>query len=101
MTTIFLAITGAQGSGKSVFTGIAKNKYNIPTYRLGNIIIEECKKRGLEINGRNMGKMSSVLRFEGGQQVIASRAIPAIQKALEGKPQLLIIDGVRSIRKSW
>ncbi len=99
MTTIFLAVTGAQGSGKSVFTGIAKNKYNIPTYRLGDIIIEECKKKGLEINGRNMGKMSSVLRFEGGQQVIASRAIPAIQKALEKKPQLLIIDGVRSFEE--
>ncbi|MHA1154971.1 MAG: AAA family ATPase [Candidatus Heimdallarchaeota archaeon] len=96
MTTIFLAVTGAQGSGKSVFTNIAKDKYNIPTYRLGNIIIKECKKRGLEINGRNMGKMSSVLRYEGGKQVIASKAISAIQKDLEKKPKLLIIDGIRS-----
>lgn len=96
MTTIFLAITGAQGAGKSIFTDIAKNKYNIPTYRLGNIIIEECEKRGLEINGRNMGKMSSILRYEGGEQVIASKSISAIQKALEKRPKLLIIDGIRS-----
>ncbi len=46
MTTIFVAITGTQGSGKSVFTEIAQKKYNIPTYRMGNIIVEECESRG-------------------------------------------------------
>lgn len=96
MATIFLAVTGAQGSGKSVFTKIAKNKYNIPTYRLGTVIIEECEKRGLEVNGTNMGKMSSVLRYEGGEQVIASKSFNAIQQFLEDKPKIVIIDGIRS-----
>ena len=97
MTTIFLAITGAQGSGKSVFSNIAQENYKIPTYRLGNIIIEECEKRGLEVNGKNMGKMSSVLRYEGGDQVIASKSFEAIKKlAQDNNAKVVIIDGIRS-----
>ncbi|MHA1213613.1 MAG: AAA family ATPase [Candidatus Heimdallarchaeota archaeon] len=96
MTTIFLAVTGAQGSGKSIFTDIAKKKYKIPTYRLGNVIIDECRSRGLQINGRNMAKMSSVLRYEGGDQAIARNALPKIKKLAEKNPKLFLIDGVRS-----
>ena len=97
MKTIFLAVTGTQGSGKSVFTEIAKEKYNIPSYRLGDIIIEECKKRGLEINGRNMGKMAIVLRHDFGPQAIAIKALPAIKEFTKNKPKMIIIDGVRSV----
>ncbi|MBN1329877.1 MAG: AAA family ATPase [Candidatus Heimdallarchaeota archaeon] len=96
MKTIFLAVTGTQGSGKSVFTEIAKEKYKIPTFRLGDIIIEECQKRGLDINGRNMAKMASVLRYENGDQAIAREALPKIKKLVEKQPKLLLIDGIRS-----
>ncbi len=96
MTTIYLAVTGTQGAGKSVFTEIAKEKYKIPTFRLGDIIIEECQKRGLEVNGRNMAKMASVLRYENGDQAIAREALPKIKKLVSSKPKLLLIDGVRS-----
>ncbi|NHJ33393.1 MAG: AAA family ATPase [Asgard group archaeon] len=96
MGTIFLAVTGTQGSGKSVFTDIAKKKYQIPTYRLGNIIFEECKKRGLELNGRNIAKMASALRYEEGEQAIAGKAIPAIKELIQDKPKMLLIDGIRS-----
>jgi len=96
MGTLFLALTGTQGSGKSVFTDIAKKKYQIPTYRLGNIIIEECKKRGLEVNGRNMAKMASALRYEEGNQAIARKALPAIKELIQDNPKMLLIDGVRS-----
>jgi dephospho-CoA kinase len=96
MKTIFLAITGTQGSGKSVFTNIAREKYAIPTFRMGEIIIQECKKRGLEVNGRNMAKMASVLRFEGGKQVIAQKSVPIIKEITKAKPKVVIIDGVRS-----
>lgn len=96
MKTIFLAITGTQGAGKSVFTEIAKEKYKIPSYRLGNIIIEECKKRGLEVNSRNMGKISIVLRYESGPQAIAAKALPALKKFTKDQPKMIIIDGIRS-----
>ncbi len=96
MGTIFLAVTGTQGSGKSVFTEVAKTKYNIPTFRLGDIIFDECKKRGLELNGRNIAKMASALRFEEGDQAIAGRAIPAIKELIQDEPKMLLIDGIRS-----
>ena len=96
METVILAITGAQGSGKTVFTDIAKKKYKIPTYRLGDIIEEECKNRGLELNGKNMAKMAIVLRFEGGDQAIARKALPAIKELLKDNPRIILIDGVRS-----
>lgn len=96
MKTILLAVTGTQGSGKTVFTEVAKEKYAIPTYRMGNVIIEECQKRGLEVNGKNMAKMSSILRFEGGDQAIAAKSLPAIKEFLEQKPKLILIDGIRS-----
>ena len=96
MGTLFLALTGTQGSGKSVFTDIAKRKYLIPTYRLGTIIIEECKKRGLQVNGRNMAKMASALRYEEGNQAIARKALPAIKELIQDNPKMLLIDGVRS-----
>ncbi|NHJ47191.1 MAG: AAA family ATPase [Asgard group archaeon] len=94
--TIYIAVTGAQGSGKSVFTEIAKEKFDIPTYRLGNVIIAECKKRGLEVNGFNMGKMASVLRHEFGDQSITRMALPEIKKLASTKPDIMLIDGVRS-----
>ena len=96
MTTMFVAITGTQGSGKSVFTEIAKKKYNIPTYRMGNIIVEECESRGLDINGRNMAKMASVLRYEGGDHAIAKKSLPALKELKKKNPKIIIIDGVRS-----
>jgi dephospho-CoA kinase len=94
--TIFIAVTGAQGSGKSVFTNIAKDKFEIPTYRLGDVIIEECQKRGWELNGQNMGKMASVLRFECGDQAIARKAFPKIKEMVDTNPQIMLIDGIRS-----
>ena len=96
MATIFIAITGTQGSGKSVFTEIAKNEFDIPTYRMGNIIVEECEKRGLEINGRNMAKMASVLRYEGGDHAIAKYSLPVLKELMKENPKVIIIDGVRS-----
>lgn len=97
MTTIFLTITGPQGAGKSIFTKIARDDYQIPTYRMGDVILEACQNRGLEINGRNMGKMASILRYEGGPQVVARKSLPKIKALIKQKqPKLMIIDGVRS-----
>ena len=96
VVTRIIAVTGTQGSGKSVFTGIANKKYQIPTYRLGNVIIQECKERGMAVNGRNMAKMASILRFEGGNQAVAQKALPAIRELYEKKPKAILIDGIRS-----
>ncbi|MEA2069959.1 MAG: AAA family ATPase [Asgard group archaeon] len=96
MSISYLAITGAQGSGKSIFTEIVKRNYDIPTFRMGEVIIEECRKRNLKITGRNMSKMASILRYEGGNQAIAVKSIPKIKKLAQKETTLLIIDGVRS-----
>ncbi|MBD3191948.1 MAG: AAA family ATPase [Candidatus Heimdallarchaeota archaeon] len=97
MTTVFLAVTGAQGAGKSIFTKIAQDNYQLPTYRMGEVILEACQKRGVEITGRNMGKMASILRYEGGPQAVAQKSLPKIRSLIqETRPKLVIIDGIRS-----
>jgi dephospho-CoA kinase len=96
MKTIYLAIAGAQGSGKSLFCEIAENEFGFQRYRLGDIIIQECKKRNLEINGRNMAKMAIVLRYENGPQAIAKKALPFIKKFKKQGAKKIIIDGIRS-----
>lgn len=63
---------------------------------MGNIIVEECKKRGLELNAQNMGKIATILRYEEGDHIIAKRSIPKIKELVKENPPLLIIDGVRS-----
>jgi dephospho-CoA kinase len=96
MPTIFLAVTGTQGSGKTIFTETVKGKYKIPTYRLGKIVVDECQKRGLELNSQNMGNIASILRNEYGDQSIVQRALPEIKEMAKANPEFFLIDGVRS-----
>jgi dephospho-CoA kinase len=93
---IVIGVAGMAGSGKSVIVDIAKrNGYAIVT--MGDVIREETKNRGLELNPENMGRVMLGLREKGGNAVIAEKCIPKIN---ESKNTRIIIDGIRSLAEA-
>ncbi len=90
---LVVGLTGMPGSGKSVVVDAAKTEgYAIVT--MGDVIREETKMRGLELNPENMGKVMLDLRAIGGNSVIAKKCVPRIEQQ---KNRKVIVDGIRSL----
>ena len=87
MTTV--AFTGMPGSGKTEAVKIAQ-KQDIKVVRMGDIIWEEVKRRGLKINDDNVGRIASELRVTQGKDICAQRILLKIRE------DTVVIDGVRS-----
>ena len=49
MTKLIIGLIGYSGSGKSVFTEVARDKYNIVTISTGEFVRNEVNIRGLDI----------------------------------------------------
>ncbi len=93
---IVVGLTGMPGAGKSLFVEAATEiGYSVVT--MGDVIREETRKRGLELNPQNVGKVMLALRQEGGNCVIAEKCIPKIEQ--QESPKVLI-DGLRSLNES-
>ena len=91
-----IAFTGMPFSGKSEAVKIAK-QMNIPVIRMGDMIWEETKNQGLELNDKNVGKIANDLRKKYGMDIWARRTLKKI-KTLK-KKEILVIDGVRNIEE--
>jgi len=91
-----IAFAGMPFSGKSVAVQIAKEK-NIPVIRMGDFIWEETKRRNLELNDKNVGKIANNMRKEHGMDIWARKTLEKI-KSMK-KVKLLVIDGVRNIEE--
>jgi dephospho-CoA kinase len=91
-----IAFTGMPFSGKSEAVKIAKEQ-GIPVVRMGNMIWEETKKQGLELNDSNVGMIANNMRKTHGMDIWAKRTIKKI-KSIK-KTDLLVIDGVRNIEE--
>lgn len=91
-----LAFTGMPFSGKSEAVKIAKEQ-SIPVIRMGDMIWEETKARGLEINDSNVGKIATNMRKEHGMHIWAKRTYEKI-RAMKNVEKL-VIDGVRNIEE--
>jgi len=83
-------------SGKSEAVKIA-GILKIPVVRMGDMVWEEVRHRGLEINDENVGKIANNMRQEKGKDIWAKRTIEKI-KTLE-KHEILVIDGVRNLEE--
>ena len=91
-----IAFTGMPFSGKSEAVTIAK-KQNIPVIRMGDMIWEETKKRGLELNDENVGTIATIMRKEYGQDIWAQKTYEKIKTMnISGK---IVIDGIRNIEE--
>lgn len=71
---MIIGVTGYQCSGKSVASKILRKKgYRI--YHMHDAVMEEVKKRGLEINAENMGRVAEEIRNTYSKGYIASRIV--------------------------
>ena len=93
---IVIGLTGMPGSGKSLVVVETAQELGYAVVVMGDVIREETAKRGLELNPKNVGKVMLELRAAGGDNVIAEKCIPKIEKQKETK---VIIEGIRSLHE--
>jgi dephospho-CoA kinase len=90
---VVVGLAGMPGAGKSVVVAVAKgSSYRVVV--MGDVVREEAKRRGLAPSPENLGKIMLELRQKEGNNVIAKRCIPKIEKTKEHK---VLIDGIRSL----
>lgn len=92
---LVVGLAGMPGAGKSVVVNVAREKgYNAVI--MGDLVREETRRRGLELNPENIGKTMLGLRQKEGSSTIAKRCIPKIDQSTKGKA---IVDGIRSMEE--
>lgn len=92
-----LLLTGLPGSGKTVFSEIAKS-LGIPVITLGDVVREEVVKRGLELTLENILSVAQELREHYGKEAIAMLAANKIKESLK-QSCLVVVDGIRSLEE--
>lgn len=89
---MIVGLTGMPGSGKSVFVETAKKK-GFDVVRMGDVVWEHVKKRGLILNDENVGRVADEERKKFGYGIWAERTLPLI------KNEETVIDGIRSVEE--
>ncbi len=87
-----LAICGLPGSGKSTAIKAIEDLGIVVT--MGDIVRNEAKKRNLEPNRNNIGKVATELRKTGGPTIIANKCVDLIKNLNE---EVIFVDGIRSL----
>ena len=91
-----IAFTGMPFSGKTEAVQIAREK-KIPIVRMGDMVWEEVKKRGLELSDKNVGFVANKMREKHGMHVWAERTVEKI-KSMDDV-DFLVIDGIRNVEE--
>ncbi len=92
---LIICITGMPGSGKSIVSKAAVD-LGLRVYNMGDIIREETLKKYGKITPELMRQVSIDLRKKYGEDIVAIRTI---EKALESREEVFVIDGVRSLKE--
>ncbi|MBP2172572.1 AAA family ATPase [Methanococcus voltae] len=96
-----IAITGMQGSGKSLVQGVCDSKH-IAYVSMGDVVRRETTKRGLELNPENVGNTAKKLRELYGAEAVAVPCINLVNE-VEAKNKenthIIAVEGVRSIHE--
>jgi len=90
---LVVVLAGMPGSGKSLVVDTAR-KSGYDAVLMGDVVREEAKKRGVEPDAENIGKIMLELRQTEGKAVIARRCVP---KVVSTTRQKVIVDGIRSL----
>lgn len=90
-----IGTVGLPGSGKTVFSNVAR-EMNLPVVRMGDVVIEEVKRNGLEPTSENIGAMAEKLRKEHGKGIIARKTVEKLENI---KAECIVIDGIRSLEE--
>jgi len=90
---LVVGVAGMPGSGKSLVMKVAEeNDYDAVI--MGDVVRHEAKRRDLEPNPENIGRIMLELREKEGKSVIAKRCVLKIREAKKPK---VIVDGIRSL----
>jgi dephospho-CoA kinase len=91
-----IAFTGMPFSGKTEAVKIARNM-NIEVIRMGDLVWEEVKKRGLKLSDKNVGFIANEMRDKIGKDIWAIKTIEKIKT--KNKVRTILIDGIRSYKE--
>jgi dephospho-CoA kinase len=92
---IVVGLAGMPGSGKSLVVDTALQRgYDVVA--MGDVVREETRRRGLELNPKNIGAVMLELRKAGGEGIIAEKCVPRIEEKASRK---VIVDGLRSLHE--
>jgi len=91
-----IAFTGMPFSGKTEAVQIARKK-KIPIVRMGDMVWDEVKKRGLELSDKNVGFVANEMREKHGRHIWAERTAKKI-KSMDNS-DFLVIDGIRNVEE--
>lgn len=92
-----VGLVGLQGAGKTEVAKVALS-LGIPCVRMGEVVIAEARRLGLEPNEENVGRVATRLREEGGRGVVARLCLPLIKERL-GEKGAVVVDGIRSVEE--
>lgn len=84
------------GSGKTETMKFIK-QLNIPTISMGDAILDEMRKRGIETTHKNIGDFATKIRKEMGMDAAASLCIPYVKTI---NSNIIFIDGIRSYEET-
>ena len=84
-----IVTVGMPGSGKDELIEVAR-QLGLATLKMGDLVREETRRRGLPLNNANISRIASEERDKHGAGIWAQRAIP---KLIETK---MLVDGCRS-----
>ena len=88
-----IAIVGMSGSGKSIACEFLEKK-GFQNIYFGGVVLEEVKKRGMELTRQNEKIVREDLRKKYGMSAVANILLPKIRKTLEESDTVL--DGLYS-----
>ncbi len=92
-----VAFTGLPGAGKTEAVKVA-HEQGIKVISMGDEVREEVKKRGMEINDENLGKMAEEMRRKHGMDIWAKKCLKKIREKCSDE-EVVVIDGIRNIEE--
>jgi dephospho-CoA kinase len=84
-----IVTVGMPGSGKDELIAVAQSM-GLATLKMGDLVREETRRRGLPLNNANVGRIASEERDKHGPGVWAQRALPKLTETR------MLVDGCRS-----
>jgi dephospho-CoA kinase len=94
MKKLLILVTGMPGSGKSFAASVIKKHFKAKTFKTGDVIRDEIKRRGLKYNPENDKKMR--IWFHSGREHIVAERLWKKVRLCKG---IVVIDGLRSTKE--
>ena len=88
-----IVIVGLPGSGKTLAAEIIKKRFKAATFKSGDIIRDEVKRRGLKYTPENDSKIAHWFNTNGREKLLSRRLWDKVKRS---KKDLIVLDGFRA-----